>query len=156
MILASVILAGYLALPLNSRFRTASGIYLDSFSEEWRSRRRIQEEGEMEDRFYKMNRRIPMSLAGTLDENHTVVIPPRDYLLRYLAEDQIKWVEPRWIYYFAGPIRTVPWEEVKENEATHGLFFTLEDGEPRGGLKALKNPEDFEELERLYQGGPGS
>ena len=62
-----------------------------------------------------------------------VLLPPRDYLLQLVPRDQANWADPRFIYYMAGPVKTVRVGYAREETATHAILLTVAESSSSGG-----------------------
>jgi hypothetical protein len=122
MVLSIVLVVVYYALPPNQRAPRFVVEMARTFPGEWHA---FQSGGDAEQRMrmkYRMNYDAPMFLRSNLVENDRIQLPPREYLGSFFPDNQLRWVEPRFIYYIAGPVRTVPWTGQLDPDATHALF----------------------------------
>jgi hypothetical protein len=114
----------------------------------------LRSERSPEDRMranYRMNFDGPIFIRENLKVGEILELPPRTYLSRYYPPGQDGWAEPRFIYYVAGRLKTVPWEGVGHATATHALVVDTLGGEPALRIVNLSQPGMRDRVEELYR-----
>jgi len=70
-----------------------------------------------------LNYTLPREVASMLRPDDVLLLPPVPYVRARLGGDACVWVEPKWFYYMAGPVRTVTTDSPRLREATCTLRF---------------------------------
>jgi hypothetical protein len=122
----------YLALPTSSASRRFIIGNLKAFPDEWGLYRKMPDHEERLHGYLELNYRIPAQLRQSVPDA-VVLLPPRAYLLNLLPSDQVDWADPRYVYYMAGPVRTVRWGRERMEQATYAILISALDS---GGSEA--------------------
>jgi len=101
---------------------------------------------------YGMNYDGPIFIRENLKSNEILQLPPRTYLSRYFPPGQDGWAEPRFIYYVAGPLKTVAWRGTIRPDATRALVVDTLGAEPRLRIADLDGPLARDRIAELYRG----
>lgn len=91
------------------------------------------------------NYTIPRQIAARLQPGDVFLLPPVAYARASLGEEACVWVEPKYFYYMAGPLRTVTAHSPRAREATCSILL-----EPGGQWRLLRF-SCADDLERTLQ-----
>ena len=108
-LVAILVFAAYFMLPTSDRVRNSLKIYISQYSAGLRLYNRCRGPEELSKEFFGNTYKIPELLRKQLGPDDVVFLPPKDYLLKYLPPSQIAWAEPKYVYYWVGPICAIPW-----------------------------------------------
>ena len=140
----------FYALPINRAFRETILHYCRSFPHQWSVLRANPDPDQMLSIYHGANYAIPHYLKTHLAEEDIVLLPPREYLLRYFPPEQILWAEPRVMYYMVGPIHFLTTQSPNWTSATHTVLVEVKQGAPSAHLVSLREPGMLDAVRRLY------
>jgi hypothetical protein len=140
----------FFAIPSNRAIRESVVTTWKEFPNDWRQYRARGSSEEILRSTFGINYDIPHYLRASVGPDDLVLLPPQAYLLRFLAADDTRWAEPRFIYYIAGAVPSLPWSEENLERATQAVVLYVQDGEPFLRLRTLDAPEARGEIRREY------
>lgn len=151
----------YLALPTSSTSRSFPLRNLEDFPEEWKIYRSFPDPERRLEIYSRLNFSIPNALRDYPPEV-TVLLPPRDYALRFLPLEQTHWTDPRYLYYWnytvPGATRSaVIWGRQGYEKASLAVLLEKPEGaQVKVTLVDLREPGAWDRVEDAYrtQGGP--
>jgi hypothetical protein len=147
---AIAVTIAFLALPSNRAIREGVVTTWREFPNDWRRYRARGSPEEILRSTFGINYDIPRYLRANIGPDDLVVLPPQAYVLRFLAPDETRWAEPRFIYYIAGAVPSLPWSDENLERATQAVVLYVHDGEPFLRLRKLDEPDVRGEIRREY------
>ena len=152
-----LVLVAYLALPTSRAAREFPLRILENLPEEWKVYRNFPAEKRFE-LYSRMNYKIPEMLRRYPPDT-VILLPPRDYAMRFLPPDQTHWTDPRWIYYINygvkdAPRRSVIWGREGMETATVAVILKEADAEQVTVVVVdLDEPGAWIQVEASYRSG---